>query len=111
MLNELDEYAVEEALRIAESRADGSTVTRAVDGPAARGRDVAQGAVDGRPGCRAPASTTALEGTDAVGTSYALAQALGTLPYDLVLLGSESTDARMSVVPAMLAERLGQSPS
>jgi electron transfer flavoprotein beta subunit len=27
--------------------------------------------------------------------------------YDLVLCGTESTDARMSVIPAMLAERLG----
>jgi electron transfer flavoprotein beta subunit len=49
----------------------------------------------------------ALHGSDALATSYALAQALGTIEHDLVLLGVESTDARMSVVPAMLAERLG----
>ena len=48
-----------------------------------------------------------LHGSDALATSYALAKALGTVPFDLVLLGVESTDARMSVVPAMLAERLG----
>jgi electron transfer flavoprotein beta subunit len=49
----------------------------------------------------------ALHGSDALATSYALAQALGTIEHDLVILGVESTDARMSVVPAMLAERLG----
>jgi electron transfer flavoprotein beta subunit len=52
-----------------------------------------------------------LHGSDAVATSLVLARALGTLAdsggFDLVILGSESSDARMSVVPAMLAERLG----
>jgi electron transfer flavoprotein beta subunit len=36
-----------------------------------------------------------------------MAKALGTLEWDVVVCGSESTDARMSVLPAMLAERLG----
>jgi electron transfer flavoprotein beta subunit len=37
-----------------------------------------------------------------------LAKAIERLDPDLVILGSESTDARMSVVPAMVAERLGR---
>jgi electron transfer flavoprotein beta subunit len=49
----------------------------------------------------------ALHGSDALATSYALAKALATVPHDLVILGVESTDARMSVIPAMLAERTG----
>jgi electron transfer flavoprotein beta subunit len=53
----------------------------------------------------------ALHGSDAVATSLVLAKALGHIgaagEFDLVILGSESSDARMSVVPAMLAERLG----
>jgi electron transfer flavoprotein beta subunit len=49
----------------------------------------------------------ALAGSDAVATSYGLAQALGTTEFDLVILGSEASDARTSLVPAMLAERLG----
>jgi electron transfer flavoprotein beta subunit len=107
VLNELDEYAVEEALRIKESRADDTTVTVLSMGPErtaetlrkalSMGADAAVHLVD-----------PALEGTDAVGTSHALARALATVPHDLVLLGSESTDARMSVLPAMLAERLGE---
>jgi len=48
-----------------------------------------------------------LHGSDAVATSLVLAKALGTTEFDLVMLGSESSDARMSVIPAMLAERLG----
>ena len=49
----------------------------------------------------------ALAGSDALVTSLVLAQALKATGFDLVILGSESTDARTGVVPAMLAERLG----
>jgi electron transfer flavoprotein beta subunit len=49
----------------------------------------------------------ALHGSDAVATSLAIAKALEGREFDLVIFGSESTDARMSVVPAMVAERLG----
>ena len=48
-----------------------------------------------------------LHGSDALATSYALAEVLKGRDFDLVIFGSESTDARMSVVPAMVAERLG----
>lgn len=36
-----------------------------------------------------------------------LAAALADKGFDLIVFGSESTDARMSVIPAMVAERLG----
>ena len=49
----------------------------------------------------------ALAGSDALATSSVLAAAIKAGGYDLVICGTESTDARMSVVPAMLAERLG----
>jgi electron transfer flavoprotein beta subunit len=49
----------------------------------------------------------ALHGSCAVATSYAMAMALGTLEWDLVICGSEATDARTSLLPAMLAEQLG----
>jgi electron transfer flavoprotein beta subunit len=48
-----------------------------------------------------------LHGSDAVATSLVLAEALKKLEWDLVIAGMSSTDAWMSVVPAMLAERLG----
>jgi electron transfer flavoprotein beta subunit len=106
VMNELDEYAVEEALRIKE--AQGGEVTVLTMGPdksvetirkaLSMGADAAVHLVD-----------PALHGSDALATSYALAKALGTIQHDLVILGVESTDARMSVLPAMLAERLGVS--
>jgi len=49
-----------------------------------------------------------LHGSDAAATSLALAKVLEAREWDLVILGSESTDARTSVLPAMLAERLGK---
>ena len=39
--------------------------------------------------------------------SAVLAAALGQLEYDLVICGAEATDSQMSVMPALLAERLG----
>src|SRR5260370_42076566 len=48
-----------------------------------------------------------LAGSDAVATSAAIAAVLGRIGFDLVILGSESTDARMGVLAAMLSERLG----
>ncbi len=108
VMNEMDEYAVEEALKLQE--ANGGEVTILCMGPDAAtetvrkalsmGADKAIHVVD-----------DALHGSDAVATSLALAKAISKAqeagPVDLVLLGSESSDARMSVVPAMLAERLG----
>src|SRR5262249_61768853 len=49
----------------------------------------------------------ALAGSDAFASSMALAPGRQRTGFDLVILGSESTDARMGVIPAMLAERLG----
>lgn len=104
VINELDEYAIEEALQLA--AAQGGEVTVLTMGPdkaadsikkaLSMGADKAVHVVD-----------DSLHGADAVQTSAALAAALGQTGFDVVVLGSESTDARMSVVPAMLAERLG----
>ena len=103
-MNEIDEYAVEEALRLKEAaRRRGH---RPHDGPGAGRRDDPQGAVDGRRQGRPPHRRRARR-LRRGSTSYALAKALGTLEYDLVIAGSESTDARMSVMTALLAERAG----
>ncbi len=56
-------------------------------------------------------SDEAIAGSDSIATSLVLAKAIqkGTEKgsYDLVMCGMASTDGSMSVVPAMLAERLG----
>jgi electron transfer flavoprotein beta subunit len=104
VLNEMDEFAIEEALKLVE--AHGGEVTVLTMGP-----DNAETALRKALSMGADAgihlSDAALAGSDAVATSYAIAQALATTEYDLVILGSEASDARTSLVPAMLAERLG----
>ncbi len=104
VMNELDEYAVEEALRLGE--AHGAEVTIVTMGPERAGETIRKALSMG-----ADAGVHLLDdelhGSDALATSYALATVLDGRGFDLVVFGSESTDARMSVVPAMVAERLG----
>jgi electron transfer flavoprotein beta subunit len=52
-------------------------------------------------------SDEALRGSDGLVTSAVLASLISRAGFDLVILGSESTDARMGTLAAMLAERLG----
>ncbi len=104
VMNELDEYAVEEALRLTE--AHGGEVTVLTMGPESAVETIRKALSMGADKA-VHLTDPALHGSDAVQTSYALARALGTLTFDLVVLGSESTDARMSVLAPMLAERLG----
>lgn len=104
-LSELDEYAVEQAVRLVEGGLDAEVVALTV-GPAkavdairkalAMGADSAIHVLD-----------DAMVGSDALATSLVLAKALQHNGFDLVLCGMSSTDAEMSVVPAMVAQRLG----
>jgi electron transfer flavoprotein beta subunit len=109
VVNELDEFAVEEALQLQERLGgpDACTVTVLSMGPEKAVESVRKalqmGANQG-----VHVVDPALHGTDAVGTSLVLAKALERLGPEVVIMGSESTDARMSVVPAMVAERLGR---
>lgn len=111
VLNELDEYAVEEALRIVEahgSNGEGGahSVTLISMGPERTTETVrrvlSMGADDA-----IVVTDDALAGSDAPATSKVLAAAIASGGFDLVICGIESTDARMSVLPAMLAQRLG----
>jgi electron transfer flavoprotein beta subunit len=104
-LSELDEYAVEQAVALVEKGAS-ATITYLTMGPAK--------AVDGLRKALAMGGDDAvhvqddaLHGSDALATSLVLAKAVERIGFDLVLCGMSSTDADMSVVPAMLAERLG----
>jgi electron transfer flavoprotein beta subunit len=106
VMNEIDEYAVEEALRIKESVGAGE-VTILTMGPE-RAVETIRKALSMGADKAVHLSDPALAGSDAVQTSYALAQVLSTLEYDLVLTGSEATDSRMAIMPALLSERTGQ---
>jgi electron transfer flavoprotein beta subunit len=104
VMNEMDEFAVEEALRLVE--AHGGEVVILSMGPAKTAETIRK-AISMGADAGIHVLDDALHGSDAIATSYALAQALRTTEFDLVVCGSESSDARTSVVPAMLAERLG----
>jgi electron transfer flavoprotein beta subunit len=103
LINELDEYAIEEGLKIAE--AHGGEVTILSVGPEKAAESVRKALSMGADKA-VQVTDEAIAGSDALGTSLVLAGALRLTGFDLVILGSESTDARTGVVPAMLAERL-----
>jgi len=104
LINELDEYAIEEGLKIAE--AHGGEVTILSMGPGKAAESIRKALSMGADKA-VHVTDDGLAGSDALATSAVLAAALQQVGFDLVILGSESTDARTGVVPAMLAERLG----
>lgn len=110
ILSELDEYALEAALALSDERGGakaGNTVTALTLGPdaaaAAIKKSLQIGATSG-----VHVSDPALAGSDAQATSQALAAAISTLgPVDLIITGMASTDGETSIIPALLAARLG----
>jgi electron transfer flavoprotein beta subunit len=104
VINEIDEYAIEEALTVKEAQGGEVTVltvgpesaTDAIRKALSMGADKAVHVVD-----------DAIHGSCAVQTSAVLAAALQQLDYDLVLMGATSTDGQVAVMPALLSERLG----
>jgi len=105
LLSELDEYAVEEALKIVE--AGEGEVTVLTVGPDAAA-DAIKKALQMGAHKGVHVSDDAIHGSDAIATSLVLAEAVKKLgDVDLVMTGMASTDGTMGVVPAMLAERLG----
>ena len=111
LLSELDEYAVEQALQIKEKadNPDDVEVTALCVGPE-QAVDAVRKALQMGADKGVHVVDDAIAGSDAIATSLVLAKAVekgsdGT-PYDLVMCGMASTDGTMSVVPAMLAERL-----
>jgi electron transfer flavoprotein beta subunit len=113
LLSELDEYAVEQALQLKEKvggDSGGDTeVTALTIGPE-KAVDAVRKALQMGADKGIHVLDDAIAGSDAIATSLVLAEAVkkagdGSLP-DLVVCGMASTDGSMSVVPAMLAERL-----
>ena len=104
VINEMDEYAIEEALLVKEAHGGEVTIltvgpdsaTDAIRKALSMGADKAVHVVD-----------DAMHGACAPQTSAVLAAALQQLSFDIVLCGAESTDGQLSVMPALLAERLG----
>lgn len=105
LLSELDEYAVEQALQIADG-ADDAEVTVLTVGPE-DAKDALRKALSMGADRAVHVEDDDLHGTDAMGTSLVLARAVEKTGYDLVISGMASTDGAMGVIPALLAERLG----
>jgi electron transfer flavoprotein beta subunit len=104
VINEMDEYAIEEALRLVE--AHGGSVTLLTMGPE-RATEAIRKALSMGPDKAVHVTDPALHGSCALTTSKVLGAALATLTWDVVLCGAEATDGRVGALPAMLAERLG----
>ncbi|MFC9185455.1 electron transfer flavoprotein subunit beta/FixA family protein, partial [Streptomyces globisporus] len=105
LLSELDEYAVEQALQIADG-ADDAEITVVTVGPE-DARDALRKALSMGADRAVHVEDDDLHGTDVMGTSLVLARAVEKTGYDLVICGMASTDGVMGVLPALLAERLG----
>lgn len=109
LLSELDEYAVEQALQIAEERqreGDSAEITVLTVGPE-DAKDALRKALSMGADKAVHVEDDDLHGTDVLGTSLVLAKAIEKTGYDLVVCGMASTDGTMGVLPALLAERLG----
>jgi electron transfer flavoprotein beta subunit len=105
LLSELDEYAVEQALRISSASGD-AEVTVLTVGPD-DAKDALRKALSMGADKAVHVNDDDIHGSDAIGTSAILAKALEKTGFDLVISGMASTDGAMGVVPALVAERLG----
>ncbi|CAO5256374.1 electron transfer flavoprotein subunit beta/FixA family protein [Frankia sp. AgKG'84/4] len=104
VMNEMDEYGVEEALKIKE--AHGGEVTVVTMGPV-KAVETIRKALSMGADKAVHLTDDSLHGSDALATSAALAKVISTLSPDLVITSSEASDARGGVIGALLAERLG----
>lgn len=107
VINEADKHAIEEALRIKETR--GGEITILSMGPPAAKQELLQAL--GMGADRAfLISDRRVGGADTLATSYTLFKAIEkTGPYDLVLMGNESADGATAHVPSQLGEWMGVS--
>lgn len=106
VINPFDEYALEAALQLKEKLNDGSTVTVLSMTPAS-GKEIVRKALAMGADDAVMLSDDALAGSDLWGTAVALAAAIKQLSPDLVVTGTQSTDAQSGDLPGMLAEKLG----
>lgn len=105
LLSELDEYAVEAALKLVEAGEGEVTVVTVGPDQAA---DAIKKALQMGADKGVHVNDAAIHGSDAIATSLVLAEAVKKIgAADLVITGMASTDGTMGVVPTMLAERLG----
>jgi electron transfer flavoprotein beta subunit len=104
VINYIDEFAIEEGLRLKEQH--GGEVTILTVGPE-RATESIRKALSMGADKAVHVSDEAIHGSDAIATAKVIAKALGTIEWDVAVAGSEATDSRGAVLPALLAELLG----
>lgn len=104
VINYIDEFAIEEGLLLKE--AHGGEVTILTVGPERASESIRKALSMGADKA-VHVTDEAVHGSDAIATAKVLAKALGSVEWDVAIAGSEATDARGAVVPALLAEVLG----
>ena len=100
----VNEFSIEEALRLKE--AHGAEVTVLLMGPESAQSTVRKALSYGLDGA-IQITDDAIAGSDALGTARVIAKALEAVEWDVVVFGNQSTDARTCLVPAAVAELLG----
>lgn len=104
-LNAPDQYALEEALRIRDERADGTEVVAVAMGPA-HAEDAVRSTLASGADRAVLVSDERLAGSDMLATSRVLARALEREQPDLVVFGWEGTDGNGAMLWAAVAGRL-----
>jgi electron transfer flavoprotein beta subunit len=104
VINYIDEFAIEEGLRLKEAH-DGE-VTILTVGPE-RATESIRKALSMGADKAVHVSDEALHGSDAIATAKVIAKALGSVEWEIAIAGSEATDSRSAIVPALVAEILG----
>ncbi len=106
VLNPFDEYALEAALQLKERIGGDAAVTVATMAPET-GKEVVRKALAMGADDAVLLADPALEGSDLSGTAAALAALIKRVGFDLVICGTQSTDAITGELPGALAEHLG----
>ena len=103
VVNANDEYALEAALKLTEAHGGEVSILSMAppSAPETMRKALAMGAAGG-----VHVTDPALAGSDTVSTVRVLAAALGTLEYDLVFAGADTSDGLAGVVPAGVATLL-----
>jgi electron transfer flavoprotein beta subunit len=100
----VNEFAIEEAMRLKENQ--GAEVTVLLMGPESA-QPIVRKALSYGLDAGIQITDDAIAGSDALSTAKVIAKALEAEEFDVVIFGNQSTDARTCLVPAAVAEILG----
>lgn len=105
VLDEINEFALEQALRLRESNPDAGYRVVALSAGPAGGEEALRKALSMGADEAIQLSDDALAGSDLLGTAWALNNAINTIAdVSLIVTGSASSDGSMGALPGVLAE-------